>query len=175
MPNLKNQAAVKELESKLDSVSAIFLADYQGMNTKDQRTLRAAVRDAGGELVVAKNTLLKIALKNKGYDAEAITSFLKGSNVTLFAGADAVSPLKALVEFAKKQDKELPAVKTGFLGKDQLSVEKIKQLAALPSKPELIAKLLGTLSNPARNMVGVLIAPMRNLVYALSALKEKKQ
>lgn len=174
MPNLKNQGQVKELESKLDSVSAIFLADYQGMNTKDQRNLRAVVREAGGELLVAKNTLLKIALKNKGYDAEAVSAFLKGSNVTLFAGADAVAPLKALVEFAKKQDKELPMVKTGFLGKETLTVEKIKQLAALPSKTELIAKLLGTLSNPARNMVGVLVAPMRNLVYALSAIKDKK-
>ena len=94
MPNLKNQGQVKELEAKLDSVSAIFLADYQGMNTKDQRNLRAAVRAAGGELLVAKNTLLKIALTNKGYDAESISSFLKGSTVTLFAGADAVALLR---------------------------------------------------------------------------------
>lgn len=173
MPNQKNQSQVKELEAKLDSVQAIFLADYAGLNLKDQRNLRAKVREAGGELFVAKNTLLKIALKNKGYDADAISEFLKGPSITLFAHADAVAPLKALVEFSKSNEAELPKLKTGILGKETLSITKVMQLANLPSKNELIAKLLGTLSNPARNMVGVLSAPMRYLVYALNAITKK--
>lgn len=173
MPNLKNQSQLKDLESKLDSVSAIFLADYAGLNLKDQRNLRAKVRAAGGELFVAKNTLLKIALKNKGYDAEAISEFLKGPSITLFAGGDAVAPLKAMVEFSKANEAELPKLKTGILGKETLSITKVMQLAELPSKNELIAKLLGTLSNPARGLVSVISAPMRNFVYALSAISKK--
>lgn len=175
MPNLKNQTQLKELESKLDSVQAIFLADYAGLALKDQRNLRAKVRAAGGELFVAKNTLLKIALKNKGYDADAIAEFLKGPSITLFAAGDAVAPLKAMVEFSKANEAELPKLKTGILGKETLSITRVMQLAALPGKTELIAKLLGTLNNPARNLVGILTAPMRYTVYALNAIKEKKE
>jgi len=174
MPNLKNQSQVKELESKLDNVQAIFLADYAGLALKDQRSLRAKVKAAGGELVVAKNTLLKIALKNKGYDADAISEFLKGPSITLFAHADAVAPLKAMVEFSKANEAELPKLKSGILGKETLSITKVMQLATLPSKAELIAKLLGTLSNPARNLVGILSAPIRYTVYALNAIKDQK-
>jgi large subunit ribosomal protein L10 len=77
------------------------------------------------------------------------------------------------VTFAKTNEKELPKVKAGVLGMEVLSLEKVLQLSALPSKNELIAKLLGTLSNPARNMVSILVAPMRSLVYALSAISKK--
>ncbi len=173
MPNAKNVKGVAELETKIDKASAIFVADYAGLTVKEQVTLRDLVRAAGGSLTVAKNNLLKIALNQKGYDASKLESELKGPNLTLFAEGDAVAPLKALVEYAKTNDKELPRVKAGILGKDVLSMEKVMQLAALPSKNELIAKLLGTLSNPARNMVGILVAPMRSLVYALSAVSKK--
>ncbi len=78
------------------------------------------------------------------------------------------------VEFAKDQESEKPTLKTGFLGTELVSLDKILQLAALPSKTELLGKLLGTLANPARNLVGVLSAPTRNLVYALNAIKDNK-
>lgn len=174
MPNQKNLAQVKALETKLEGIQALFLADYAGLTVKEQRLLRSQVKAAGGELVVAKNTLLKIALQNQGYDAASLTPELKGQKVTLFAPSDAVAPLKALVEFSKANEKELPKIKAGVLGKEVLTVQKIMQLANLPSKAELLSKLLGTLSNPARNLVGVLVAPTRNLVYAISAIQTKK-
>jgi large subunit ribosomal protein L10 len=123
---------------------------------------------------VAKNSLLKIAMTNKGLDAKSLDAELTGPNITLFAESDPVAPLKALVTFAKTNEKELPKVKAGILGKEVLTLERVLQLAALPGKNELIAKLLGTLENPARNMVGILVAPMRSLVYALSAINTKK-
>jgi large subunit ribosomal protein L10 len=174
MPNQKNIKGVRELEAKLDGSQAIFLADYAGLTVKDQVKLRDLVRAAGGDMTVAKNSLLKIAMNNKGVDAAKLEAELTGPNITLFAKGDAVAPLKAMVEFAKGNEKELPKVKAGILGKDILSMEKVMQLAKLPSKAELIAKLLGTLSNPARNMVGILVAPMRSLVYALSAVNKKQ-
>jgi len=173
MPNQKNIQAVSDLEGKLSSTQAVYLADYAGLSVKEQTTLRSKVKEAGGELLITKNRLLKIALKNKGLDADSLGNNLKGPSVTLFAGTDPVAPLKALVEFAKKQEKELPKVKAGILDKKTLSVQEILQLASLPSKAELIGKLLGTLLNPARNLVGVLSAPTRNLVYALSAVSKK--
>ncbi|MFH2085562.1 MAG: 50S ribosomal protein L10 [bacterium] len=174
MPNKQNIAAVAELESKLKTTQAVFLADYAGLTVKDQVKLRDLVRAAGGTITVTKNSLLKIAMTNSGMDTAKLESELTGPNLTLLADSDAVAPLKALVEFAKTNEKELPKVKAGILGKEVLSITKVMQLAALPSKNELIAKLLDTLANSARNMVGVLVAPMRNLVYALSAVSKKQ-
>lgn len=174
MPNKQNIAAVAELVAKLDKVQAVFIADYAGLTVKEQVELRDKIRAAGGNVTVAKNSLLKIAMTSKGYDVSTLESELKGPNLTLLAESDAVAPLKALVEFGKANDKNLPKVKAGILGKDVLSMEKVMQLAALPSKAELISKLLGTLSNPARNLVGILVAPMRSLVYAVLAVSKKK-
>ena len=174
MPNKQNIAAVAELVTKLDKVQAIFIADYAGLTVKEQVELRDKIRAAGGSVTVAKNSLLKIAMTSKGYDFAAIENELTGPNLTMLAENDAVAPLKAMVEFAKNNERNLPHVKAGILGKEVLSMTKVMQLAALPSKNELIAKLLGTLSNPARNMVGILVAPMRSLVYALSAVNKKK-
>lgn len=173
MPNKQNIQAVADLVSKLDKVQAVFIADYAGLTVKEQVELRDRVRAAGGTITVAKNSLLKIAMKDQGYDLSTLESELTGPNLTLLADTDAVAPLKALVEFGKANEKNLPRVKAGILDKSVLSMEKVMQLAALPSKTELIAKLLGTLSNPARNLVSVLSAPMRNFVYALSAITKK--
>jgi len=173
MPNNKNISAVAELTTKLDQVQAVFIADYAGLTVKEQVTLRGLVRAAGGDMTVAKNSLLKIAMKNKDFDITSIEQALTGPNITLLANGDAVAPLKAMVEFAKTNDKNLPKIKAGVLGKEVLSITKIMQLATLPSKNELIAKLMGTLSNPARNLVSVLTAPMRNFVYALNAISKK--
>lgn len=174
MPNKQNIAQVAQLVEKLDKVQAVFIADYAGLTVKEQVDLRDKVRASGGTITVAKNSLLKIAMTSKGYDVSSIENEMTGPNLTLMADKDAVSPLKALVEFAKANEKNLPKIKAGILGKDVLSMEKVMQLAALPSKNELIAKLLGTLSNPARNMVSILVAPIRELVYALSAVNKKK-
>ncbi len=177
MPNKQNIKAVAELVEKLDKVQAVFIADYAGLTVKEQVELRDKIRLAGGNVTVAKNSLLKIAMSTTHFEGGLPRGFeesLRGPNLTLMAENDAVAPLKALVEYAKGNDKNLPKIKAGILGKDVLSMEKVMQLAALPSKHELIAKLLGTLSNPARNMVGILVAPMRSLVYALSAVNKKK-
>ncbi|MEI6690309.1 MAG: 50S ribosomal protein L10 [bacterium] len=172
MPNSKNQAAVAVLRKQVESAKGLFLADYSGLNLKAQRQLRRKVREAGGELIVTKNTLLKLVLKDNNVDVDKIAKELEGQNVTLFANNDVVMPLKALVEFAKEGDK--PVLKAGLLGTEILSMAKVKQLASLPSKNELIAQLLRTLNNPARNLVSVLSAPVRDLVYALSAIGKKK-
>lgn len=172
MPNKKKTEEVKILEEKLEGIQAFFLADYSGLPVNAQQELREKVKDAGGELRVTKNTLLKIALNNKGYDADAIATELTGQNITLYAKSDPVAPLKALVEFAKENEK--PELKVGFLGTVQLTSSKIAELAALPTKAELIAKVMGSIQAPLSGLVNVLSAPSRNLVYALNTIKELK-
>lgn len=174
MPNTQNIASVADLSAKLAASQAVFLADYAGLTVKDQVTLRDKVRAAGGDMTVAKNRLLKIALANQGFETAKLESELTGPNITLFATGDAVAPLKAMVEFAKTNEQELPKLKAGILGKNILSLTQVIQLSQLPSKLELLSKLLGTLANPARNLVAVLSAPMRDLVYAISAVSKKQ-
>ncbi len=172
MPNTKNKQEVEDLIAKLSSSQAVYLADYAGLTVKAQQELRRKVVDAGGELRVTKNTLLKIAFENRGLDTKSIGDALTGPNMTLFANSDPIAPLKVLVDFAK--DNEKPVMKAGFLGKDQLSSSKIMELAKLPSKLELLSRLVGTLQAPVRNLASVLAAPTRNLVYALNAIKGNK-
>ena len=172
MPNKKNLEEVKKLEEQLDQIQALFIANYTGIDVKAQQELRAKVKEAGGYLKVTKNTLLKIALKNKGFDVDAIADALTNQNITLFATDDPVSPLKVVVEFAKEHEK--PEIKAGFLGQEVLSLDKIKQLASLPSKDELIVKLIRTIQGPVYGLVNVMVAPTRNLIYALNAIKDKK-
>ena len=171
MTNAKNIASVKQIEDQLDQVKAIFIADYSGLNVSAQQELRIKVKEVGGELKVTKNTLLKLALKNKGVDVDSIASELEGQNITLYATDDPAAPLKVIVDYAKENEK--PVIKAGVLGKDILSMAKITQLASLPSKTELIAKLIGQIQAPLAGMVNVLSAPARNLVYALNAIKVK--
>lgn len=174
MPNEKNQNEVKLLEEKLTSSSAVYLADYAGLSVKDQVILRDQVRAAGGDLRVTKNRLLKIAMKNVGLDTDALSTDLLGPNITLFAGSDPVTPLKALVDFAVGQDNEKPAIKIGVYEKNVISLDKVKQLASLPGRDQLIAKLIYTIKAPLSGIANVLAAPTRNLVYALSAIQTKR-
>ena len=174
MPNKKNIAEVADLTKKVEASSAIYLADYAGLSGNDQVELRSQITQAGGELKITKNRLLALALKSKHAKlSPEMVQALKGPNATLFAGDDAIAPLKALVEFAKENGAKKPEIKAGILGTEALTLDKVKYLASLPGKDQLIAKLLGTLANPARNLVGVLTAPTRNLVYALNAISKK--
>lgn len=174
MPNQKNITEVNKLEEKIGSSQAVFIAEYQKLDSAAQADLRAKVIAAGGELQVTKNTLLKIAAKNHGIDVDKVSNEFEGPTITLFATNDAVAPLKAVVDFAKNMESEMPRVKVGFLNKEILTVEKVKQLANLPSKLELLGKLIGQIQAPVYGMVNILAAPTRNLVYALNAIKEKK-
>jgi large subunit ribosomal protein L10 len=155
------------LSEKAAKAKSVVVADYTGTTVKDQVVLRAAIKKAGGELVVAKNTLIDLAV-GKGKLAES----LHGMNAAIFAYEDPVSPVKALFEFQKKTEKL--NIKQGYMDDRVLSADEVQALSKLPSKQELLAKLLMILNSPATGLVNVLNAGPRNLVYALNAVAEKK-
>lgn len=161
MPSEKNVSLVKLLQTKISQAKSIVFADASGLTVNQQRELRQAVKLAGGELIVAKNSLLKIAL--------GVKEFLPGPTVTLFAFEDEIAPIKALAEFAKSNS--LPKIKAGFLAKEPLTKEQIEQLAQLPTKVELLAKTVGTLNAPITGFVNVLAGNIRKLIYVLKAVK----
>jgi len=167
-PSQKNQSQLDMLTQKVAQAKSIVVADYSGTSVKDQVTLRSAIKKAGGEVIVAKNTLIDLAIgKGKLIDS------LQGMNAAVFSYADPVAPVKALFEFQKKNEKL--TIKQGFMDDRVLSQDEVVSLSKLPSKNELIAKLLMILNSPATSLVNVLQAGPRNLVYALNAVAEKKK
>jgi large subunit ribosomal protein L10 len=167
MPNTKNIAQVKELEEKVARAKSIILTNYAGLTVKQQTKLRAALKSAGGEFIVAKNTLLARVIGK-----EELNQSFQGQTGVLFSYEDEVKALKELVKFAK--DSNLPEIKEGVLNGVVLSHNQVIDLSKLPGKEELIAKMLGSLKAPGNNLVSVLKAGVRDLTYVLSSYMKKK-
>ncbi|MBU2052134.1 MAG: 50S ribosomal protein L10 [Patescibacteria group bacterium] len=161
MPSEKNITTVNLLKTKLAQAKSIVLSDASGLSVNLQRELRQKVKLAGGELIVIKNTLLKLAL--------GVKELLPGPTITLLAYEDEIAPIKALAEFAKAH--ELPKIKAGFLAKEPLSKEQVEMLANLPTKIELLGQTVATLNSPISGLVNVLAGNIRKLIYVLKAVK----
>jgi len=164
------EALVAEFAEKLKVAKAAFLADYRGLDVEQANALRRKLQEVGVEYRVVKNTLLRLAAK--GTDSACFDEYLIGPTSITLANDDPVAPAKALVEFAKKNDAF--ELKAGMLDGKLLAVEDIKALADLPSREELLAKMLGSMSAPATNFVGVLAAVPRTFVQVLAAIKDQK-
>lgn len=167
MPNAKNQAQVQMLTEKIGKAQSIAIVDYSGTSSNDQVKLRQDIKSAGGEMLVAKNTLIDIAV-GKG----KLTESLEGMNAIVFSYADPVAALKKL--FAFQKDSEKLTIKQGYMEDKVLSAAEVEALSKLPGKNELIGMLLRTLQAPGNNLASVLKASQRNLVYALKAIADKK-
>lgn len=161
MPSEKNVTTLNLLKTKLSQAKSVVTADASGLSVNLQRELRQAVKLAGGELIVVRNTLLQLAL--------GVKELLPGPTITLLAYEDEIAPIKALAEFAKTH--ELPKIKAGFLAKEALTKEQVETLANLPTKIELIAKVIGSLQSPMSGLANVLGGNIRKLVYVLKAVK----
>ena len=125
------------------------------------------LKNAGGEFIVAKNTLVARVVGK-----EEMNQSFNGQTGTVFSYEDEVSALKALVKFAKEND--VVKLKHGLVGTTVYDANALEELSKLPGKTELIGMLLGRLNAPASKLVGVLKASQRDLVYALQAIADKK-
>ncbi len=169
MPNKHNQSEVTELQESLQKAKTVAIVDFAGTTVNDQVKLRSALRKAGGNFRVAKNTLMNIVLNKP----ELRDSF-NGMSGVIFSFQDEVAAIKALFQFQK--DTEKLTIKQGYMVADDkvLSSEELEALSKLPGKQELISMLISRLNGPAYGMVNVLKAGQRNLVYALKAIADKK-
>lgn len=171
MANPRNEASVRELHALLDDAKTFFLVDYQGLSAGELGRLRAEVRAAGGRILVAKNTLIDVVLKQQG--VEGLGDTLVGPTALVLVGEDPVAPLKAIADFAKAHASDLPKGKGGILQGGVVSAEALDRIARLPSRQELQSELLGTLLAPLRQLVGVLEGPQRNLVSVMHNYSDK--
>jgi large subunit ribosomal protein L10 len=167
MPNQKNQDQIKLLTEKLENAKTIVIVDYSGTSVNDQSKLRASVKEAGGEMLVTKNTLMDIAF-GKG----KLTDSLEGMNAVVFSNSDEVSAIKKLFEFHKESDKL--EIKQGIFEDKVLSPAEVEELSKMPGKEELIIRLINNIKGPGQGMVNVLNAGMKDLVSVLKNISKKE-
>jgi len=170
MKQIKKQEAVEQLKANFLKSSAVVFADYKGVTSEQMNALRRSMRDKNVTVKVAKNNLVRVALK--GTAKEQAVDKLAGPVVTFFAEGDAVEMAKAISEFSKKV--EAFTIREGFLGDQTMSEAQIKQLATLPSREQLIAQLLSVMNGPIRNFVCVLNAAQRDFTRVLQAVADQK-
>ncbi len=161
---------VEDLKDKLGRSDALFLAEYQGIKASDMDGVRKNLREASVDFKVVRNTLARRAIA--GTELEAVSESLKGPTALIFSYKDAAAAAKVLTQFSKEQPKLKLLV--GALGKKIISADEIKGLAELPSRDELLGKMLGSLKSPTAGLVMVLSGVPRKLVYALSAIRDAK-
>lgn len=170
------QAVVAQLKEQLESAKGVVLTSYKGLTVAQDTELRRELREAGVSYHVVKNTMLCIAAKEAGI--EGIEEHLDGTTAFAFSTEDAVAPAKVICGFIKKnklEDAEVLTVKVGMVEGKVIGVDEVKALAALPSREELIAKLLGSMNAPISNTVNVLQGVIRNAVYVLDAIRSQKE
>lgn len=159
--------AIKE---KIQNAKSVVFVKFNGLTVAEDTELRREFRKNNVEYKVYKNTLVRYALHDLG-----VTDFdddLNGPTSVAF-GADETGAAKVIVEAAKKYQDKI-TVKSAYVEGGKVDENGVKALAAMPSKEELIAKMLGSLQAPISNFVGVLSAMPRSLVIALNAVAEKK-
>lgn len=161
---------IAKIKENVDKAQVAIVTEYKGMTVEEITKLRRALQKDGGDYMVTKNTLAKIALKDTPY--EVLTEKLTGPIAIAFGFEDPVSPAKALSKFIKETKKG--TVVAAALDGKLLSAEEAKALAEIPSKEEIYAKMLGSINSPATGIVGAINAVMASLTRAVAAVRDKK-
>ncbi len=167
----KKKKVVEEITTKINDAQAIVLVDYRGLDVEEVTELRKKYTEAGVEYKVYKNTMMNFAFKNAGLDD--FTEHLTGPNAIALGYEDPVAPAKISSEFSKEHD-DLE-IKAGIVDGKIIGIDRVKSLADLPPKEVLIAQVLGGLNGPISGFANVLQGNLRNLVYALNAIKDQKE
>jgi len=172
-PRPEKVAVVSEVRRRFSESDAVLLTEYRGIKVSEMAQLRAALRQAGGEYTVYKNTLVRFAARELGLDLEdQLTGPTAIAFVPTGGGGDPVSVAKALREFAKGNPNLV--IKGGVLGEKLLSAGDADALADVAPREELLARLAGLMAAPMQQFAGLLQAVPRSFAYGLAALIEQK-
>ena len=175
---------VSELSEKFAKAKAIVFTNYQGLTHKQLEGFKKTIKPLEGEYVVAKNTLLKLALEKsnvkipqprqakRGGQNANLDEALQNPTGTMFLYGDIVEPLKKLAKIIKELN--LPTVKFGILGSQALTSEQVLKLATLPSRETLIAQFVGGLKSPLYGLHRALNWNIQKLVLTLKAIENNK-
>ncbi len=161
---------IDAIKAKIEKAQSVVITEYAGLTVEDITKLRRETQKGGGDYMVTKNTLAKIAVKGTEY--EALTEKMTGPIALAFGFEDPVSPAKAVVKFIKEAKKG--AIIGAVLDGKLMTEAETKALAELPSKEELFAKMLGSINSPASGIVGSINAVMAQLTRAMAAVRDQK-
>jgi large subunit ribosomal protein L10 len=170
MPTVEKEKVVQEMRGDLEGAKGLLLADFTGMSVATATALRTTLRQNGVHYKVIKNTLLRIACRERGL--EILEPYLAGPTAIAYSSTDEMDPVRVIVEFAKKHEK--PAVKVGVIGERLYNKAELQQLATLPSRDVMLAQVLGTIVAPLSGFLGSINALLAAPAMLAGEL-EKKQ
>src|SRR3989338_1597601 len=166
----QKEKTVTDLIAKLQKSKAIVFVNFDKLRVKEVEEFRKKCRVENLDYLVAKKTLLKLAFKQAGVSGGDPKTLNKGI-ATIFSYEDEVTPAKTVQNFAK--DHEAMLAVGGIVEGQYFDRTKILALSKLPTKLELLAKVVGSISSPISGLVNVFAGNLRNLVYILNAVKQK--
>lgn len=170
MPTTEKALVIDETRQALQASEGTVLADYRGLTVKQLGALRERLSKAGVTLKVVKNTLIKRAADEVGI--EGLDPYLTGPTAVAYS-PDPVAAAKVLAQAAR--DFRKMEIKAGILDKRAISATGVRELADLPSKDVLLARVVGTLNAPIQQLAWVLNAPMGNLARALDQIRQQRE
>jgi len=166
----EKQKVVDDLASRFQSVSSMFVVEYQGLKVNEMDVLRKKLKQTNTEFRVVKNTLLEKA--SLGTDIEKMKDLFSGPTAIAICDGESSAVAKVFVDYS--EDFPEIRIKGGIFEGEVVDISRIEQIAKLPSRQELISEFVGLLSAPMGNLVGVLEQARSNIVNVLEGLKEKK-
>lgn len=161
---------IEHIKSRFEKAKVAVVADYRGYSVEDTTKLRRLLQKENCDLTVTKNTLTKIAIK--GTNFEVLTEVMQGPTAVAFGFEDEVSAAKILSKFIKETKRG--EIKAACLDGELYNAKQAQDLANLPSKEELYAKMLGSINSPASGIVGCVNGVMSALVRAMDAVAKQK-
>lgn len=171
MKKADKEQLVAELTAQVKESDALFLTNFKGLTFPQITAVRKEIKSSGSDFKVVKNTLLKIALNNNGIDS--MDSYLIEPTSCAIVKGDVAAAAKTIKKFAKEFEKF--EIKAGYLDGSVLTANDVNVLADLPSRDELLAKMLGSMNAPVTNFVSLLANIPRGLLNVLTAVKDKKE
>ena len=162
------------LKEKFSKATVAVFADYKGLSATQADDLRRVLRAQNTEVKVLKNNIARLVTKEgkMGEQAKALMDTVVGPTLVAFGYGDPAGAAKVIHKFA--QENEALKLKDSLMGERRIGTKEVEELAKLPSREVLIAKMLGTMNAPITNFVGVLAAVPRSLVTVLAAIEKKK-
>ena len=171
MARAEKETAVQELTEIMEKARGVFITDYQGLNVEKLSELRKKCRESSVRYKVVKNTLARLAAKKAGVGDMA--QCLEGPSAIAYSFDDPSAPARVVTEFAKKHEK--PSIKASLFEGVFYGPDRVEEIANLPPKEVLIARLMGGLNAPIQNLVGALSDILRKLVLVVDAVKTSKE
>ena len=164
-------SVVDDLKDRLSKAESIFLTDFTGVNVKDVNDLRNEFRQADVEYLVAKNTLIKRAVAESPW--EGLDSYLEGPTALVISHDQGVTAAKIISKFRESHESFKP--KVGMMNEQVVDAAMIEAMAKLPTRDELISKLMGSLNAPITNLVYVLNDTIARSVRVLAQVAKAKE